>query len=70
MFPTLTRIAKRVHGIPATSAPSERLFSSAGLIVTEKRSRLSASHVEDLVFLRNSWEAVEKIKSYEAVDCT
>ena len=36
-FPILSKIARKVLGIVATSAPSERVFSIAGNIITQKR---------------------------------
>jgi hypothetical protein len=36
-FPNLSCVAKQLLGIPATSAASERVFSSAGLVVTDLR---------------------------------
>lgn len=37
--------------ITSTSVPSERLFSSAGNLLSERRSRLSPENVEKLLFL-------------------
>jgi KRAB domain-containing zinc finger protein len=38
--------------IPASSAPSERVFSSAGLIVSKLKSRTSEEQAEKLIFLK------------------
>lgn len=44
-------VARSFLGIPATSVASERVFSKCGRICTERRSVLSAQHVQQLVFL-------------------
>ncbi|CAI5661729.1 unnamed protein product [Oreochromis niloticus] len=53
-FPTLATLAKSYLAVPATSTPSERLFSVAGNIVTRKRASLTAEHVEMLTFLHSN----------------
>ncbi|XP_065199166.1 zinc finger BED domain-containing protein 4-like [Sycon ciliatum] len=50
-FPTMARLAKRVLCIPATSVPSERVFSAAGIIVSKLRASLTHENVDALVFL-------------------
>ncbi|XP_026667907.1 zinc finger BED domain-containing protein 1-like [Ceratina calcarata] len=50
-FPLLAAVARNLLAIPATQVTSERLFSTAGNIVNEKRSRLCSENVEMLSFL-------------------
>ncbi|XP_030016881.1 zinc finger BED domain-containing protein 1-like [Sphaeramia orbicularis] len=50
-FPRLSKLAKKYLSIPATSAPSERVFSTGGNIVTCTRACLKPKSVDKLVFL-------------------
>ncbi|KAM9306409.1 E3 SUMO-protein ligase ZBED1-like [Pholidichthys leucotaenia] len=50
-FPRLSKLAKKYLSIPATSAPSERVFSTGGNIVTCTRACLKPESVDRLVFL-------------------
>uniref|UniRef100_G3PNR9 HAT C-terminal dimerisation domain-containing protein n=1 Tax=Gasterosteus aculeatus TaxID=69293 RepID=G3PNR9_GASAC len=50
-FPALASLAKSFLCIPATSTPSERLFSAAGNIASKKRASLTPEHVNMLTFL-------------------
>jgi hypothetical protein len=59
-FPLLAQLARGLLAIPASSAPSERLFSASGQLVSLKRASLSPDTVEDIMFLRGSWDAAVK----------
>jgi hypothetical protein len=53
-YPILSKLATRLLHVTATSVPAECLFSQAGLIDTELRNRLSYSHLEKLIFLKEN----------------
>lgn len=50
-FPRLSKVARRIMNIPASSATSERCFSRAGLVITDRRSRIDPDHVNDILFI-------------------
>lgn len=53
-YPRLSHLARIILSIPATSAPSERIFSVAGLAVTAKRSSLAPSSVDKIIFIHEN----------------
>lgn len=53
-YPFLSRMAKYYLGIPATSVPSERVFSAAGEIVCAQRASLSGDNIDMLIFLKSN----------------
>lgn len=64
-FPVLSFAAKCFFAVPATSAPVERLFSSAGLVVTSLRNRLHPDIVDATLFLKESWETIDTLQKDE-----
>ena len=59
-YPNLLVMAFDILSIPAISAEPERLFSGAGITVTERRNRLDAETIE----------ALEGLKSWLRSHCT
>ncbi|KAL2088169.1 hypothetical protein ACEWY4_016997 [Coilia grayii] len=53
-FPNLAIIARGVLSIPASSAASERDFSSAGFVIQERRTQLKPGTVDDILFLHSN----------------
>jgi len=53
-YPILSQVTKTLLCIPATSAPSERLFSSAGLTIANNRARLAGDNAARLIFLHDA----------------
>lgn len=52
----LTELVLKYACIPVTSVPSERIFSKAGQIVSQRRNRPSPKNVNILIFLNKNLE--------------
>ena len=59
VLPLLASLAKRILAIPASSAKSERVFSTGGNIVTAKRNRLSPRNVQNLIVIKENMAMVD-----------
>lgn len=58
-LPTLSRVVRQLLCIPATSVPSERIFSTSGNVVTKKRASLRPDNVDMLVFLNKNLPPIQ-----------
>lgn len=63
-YPILARLARIYLAVPATSTPSERLFSNAGNLLTSKRSRINAELFKRMMFLKKNASKVNNIYSF------
>ena len=54
LYPRIAVLAKKYLAVPATSVPSERVFSLAGIIVNKKRSRLSPTNIDTMIFMNKN----------------
>ena len=62
-FPILSKLAKYVLAIPASSATSERIFSAGGLTVSHLRCQLDDDKVEDILKIRLNLLKLEKAEA-------
>jgi hypothetical protein len=50
-YPTIAKLARRFLAIPASSAPSERVFSKYGVIWEKRKYNLKAETANDIIYL-------------------
>ena len=60
VLPNLARLAQKYLGIVATSVPSERLFSTAGNIVSAERAALLPGSLENLSSYMRIYNLINK----------
>jgi hypothetical protein len=56
----LYKVALKYLSIPATSVPSERLFSQAGILLNQKRSKLTSEHTDMILFLNQNLSSISE----------
>jgi len=59
-YPTIARLAREFLAIPATSAPSERVWSRAAQVLTHKRSKIKSALSERIMFIRENSSLLHK----------
>lgn len=60
-YPILTKMARIHLAIPATSTPSERLFSDAGNLLSAKRTKINSELFKSIMFLKRNASKVSSI---------
>ena len=63
-FPLLSRLARKFLCIPASSATLERVFSTAGNAVSERRTSLSIDNIEMLVYMKENMKELKTIPDF------
>ena len=53
-YPNLFKLAIRYLGYPITSVESERVFSTAGHLISKRRNRISNSNIDKIIFLNKN----------------
>ncbi len=61
LFPILSSLAKVIFAIPSSNTIIERLFSASKNVVTEKRTRLGASKINELLFLQKNLNTLKEL---------
>ena len=69
-FPFLSKVARQVMGVPASSAKSERVFSTGGFMVTKRRNSLGAARIESLLVLKENKKLVDEFHKKGDVNVT
>ncbi len=58
-YPILHKLAIKYFSIPATSVPSERLFSDANNLIISQRNRLDSFLINQLMFLKRNKKYID-----------
>ncbi|CAF4147067.1 unnamed protein product, partial [Rotaria sordida] len=53
IYPILSKLARSIFSIPATTANVERQFSAGGLMVNSRRTRLNPQQINNALFIRS-----------------
>jgi hypothetical protein len=61
LYPVLATIAQHVLCIPATNTSVERLFSDSGNTITNRRTRLQTTKVNQLLFIRRNLSTLREL---------
>ncbi len=69
-FPLLKSLARKILSIPATSSGTERLFSLSGIILNNRRQRLSPDQVDNMLVIKSARQVLSKVKQADSTSTT
>ncbi len=67
LYPILARLAKIYLAIPASSAPSERVFSVASRLISSKRTSMGTNIAGKTLYVSENWDMWKDKIDYLAV---
>lgn len=56
LFPELKNLSLKYLCVPATSVPSERIFSKTGMITKDRRNRIKDKNLDSIIFLNKNFD--------------
>ncbi len=59
-YPILAQLARKLLAIPATSAPSEHIWSRVSTVLTAKRASTKHETAADIIYIRENLYALRK----------
>ena len=68
-FPIMSELARILLCIPATSAPSERIFSLASRVISKLRSSLSPDNASQIIFVNGALDWFDQLPLVMDVFC-
>ncbi|GJW85177.1 zinc finger BED domain-containing protein RICESLEEPER 3 [Tanacetum coccineum] len=70
MFPVLSRMARDVLGVQATSVASESAFSTSGRVLSNRRTRLTPASLEMCMCLKDHLDTTDRIQHVSSLENT
>lgn len=67
-FPILNQVFCALSSIPASSAASERAFSKANILISEKRSQLKSDNVNKMLVLNSHFKQNDEIDIFNLIE--
>ena len=67
-FPCLFQTVRALLATPATSVPSERIFSEAGYVARARRSRILPENLNKIIFIKKNMKYIPDLSKEQLQD--